>query len=250
MTIGYDQRGKQRRKDVYGKSQREVIEKKRKIETLSSNKSIPTPERLTVEAWVSCCIELRKPEIRPRTLENYGQYSKRINAELGRTLLSKLNPLQVQFFYSALAQQGLSPSVRQHLHDFLNASMKMGVIPTNPLNGVDRPKGGRVVEPKALEPAEAQKLIRDSKEEWLFPAIYLMMATGLRIGETLGLRWADLEGDKLHIRQTATVVNNRVVFGPPKTRRGVPTVYLSPDVMAILEQRRAEQELKRDVAKE
>lgn len=67
--------------------------------------------------------------------------------------------------------------------------------------------------------------------------------------ELLALRWSDWEGDYLHIRQTLSSVDNRLIFGTPKTARSKRSLPLPRDVKEVLEQRRTEQALERNLAK-
>ena len=75
----------------------------------------------------------------------------------------------------------------------------------------------------------------------LYAAFYLLIATGLRRGELLGLRWEDVQGDTLNIEQSLVVVKNKAQFSTPKTERGIRRVAISPDVIEVLEEHRARQ---------
>ncbi len=104
--------------------------------------------------------------------------------------------------------------------------------------GVEPPKVERR-EVKALRPEEARQIIEAVREHGHGPLYTLALATGLRQGELLGLRWADVDFDArvLHVRQTYGRVAG---FDRPKTdrsRRDVPV----PDfgIAALREQRPA-----------
>jgi integrase len=242
ITLGRTQDGKQRRRRVYANTRYEAAEKLKKLLPYSGRGTLPDAERITVEAWLERFIKLVEADRRPSTLEKYKDYFSKITKEMGNTLLSKVSAYQIQHFYSQLKGRGLSPSSRQHLHDFFNASLKrairLGLIDRNPMEAVDRPKGGRVTQPRALSPEEVQKLLEAAKDERYRDALYLIVTVGLRIGEAIGLQWSDLEDDKLFIRRTASLIRGKVVFGPPKTERGKRDFYLPRDVMAMLEQQK------------
>jgi integrase len=240
ITLGRTQAGKQRKRRVYAKTRYEAAEKLKRMLPYSGRGTVPDAERITLEAWLERYIAMVKADRRGSTVEKYQGYFKKIVPEMGKTLLSKVSAFQIQHFYNQLKEKGLSPSVRQHLHDFLHAALKrairLEIIDRNPMDGVDRPKGGRVIQPRALSPEEIQKLLEAAKGERYRDPLYLIVTVGLRIGEAIGLKWSDLEGDKLFIRRTGSVVDNRVIFGPPKTERGKRDFYLPRDVMAMLEQ--------------
>lgn len=54
----------------------------------------------------------------------------------------------------------------------------------------------------------------------------------------LGLRWKDLDGDTLYVRQSVITLNNRVAISTPKTQRGVRRIMVDPETLAVLEARR------------
>lgn len=66
---------------------------------------------------------------------------------------------------------------------------------------------------------------------------------GLRRGELLGLRWADVDLDaaELTIRQTVTRVAGSLQYQPPKTRRSRRTLPLPDPVVSALRLHRARQ---------
>ncbi len=74
-----------------------------------------------------------------------------------------------------------------------------------------------------------------------------MMATGLRRGEALALRWCDVDLDNrvLHVRQAATDVGGKLVVSAPKTKGSADWVGLNPRVVAALSRQRARQDLER-----
>ncbi|HSH61053.1 MAG TPA: site-specific integrase [Acidimicrobiales bacterium] len=72
----------------------------------------------------------------------------------------------------------------------------------------------------------------------------LMVSTGLRRGEALGLRWedVDLHADRLSVVQTAS---NRAYLSEPKTATGRRSVSLHPEVVLALARHRLRQDEER-----
>lgn len=83
--------------------------------------------------------------------------------------------------------------------------------------------------PQGLSPAQARALLdaaRGARNEALY---VVALHTGLRQGELLGLKWADVdlsgETGRLSVRRSLKKVEGGLAFGPPKngaSRRGVP----------------------------
>jgi integrase len=74
------------------------------------------------------------------------------------------------------------------------------------------------------------------RDDRLYGAWQLAALTGMRRGEILGLRWADLdlEGGWLSVRQTLVVVDNQPRISEPKTARGRQRIALDPESVATL----------------
>ncbi|BBJ46893.1 hypothetical protein SSPO_096110 [Streptomyces antimycoticus] len=72
--------------------------------------------------------------------------------------------------------------------------------------------------------------------------VEVLIGTGMRKGEALGLHWADvhLPEGMLFIRCTLSAIdNNRLVLTAPKTRSSKDWIAISPRVAAALRRRRA-----------
>ena len=76
----------------------------------------------------------------------------------------------------------------------------------------------------------------------MFPIIFLALATGLRRGEVLGLRWSDvdLERRTLTVAQSLEQTRAGLAFKAPKTRRSRRTIALSPALVEELQAHRAQ----------
>ena len=67
----------------------------------------------------------------------------------------------------------------------------------------------------------------------------VMLLTGIRRGEAIGLHWGDVDLDDgaIHIRRAITLVDGELVVGPPKTDAGRRTVWLDPTTLERLHRR-------------
>lgn len=88
---------------------------------------------------------------------------------------------------------------------------------------------------------------RKSVEGDRLHAVWLLGLDGLRRGELLGLRWSsvDLEDGVISISEARVYVAGEVVESGTKTRRGVRTLPVSPEVLAALKALKAAQAAER-----
>jgi integrase len=71
----------------------------------------------------------------------------------------------------------------------------------------------------------------------------LLLLYRLRRGEVLGLRWSDIDGDTIHVRQQVQRIQGQLHVGPVKTRAGnrdLPLLGLAAHALA--DRREAQQQ--------
>lgn len=253
IVVGRDPRtGRLKRRYGSARTEREAVALLHKMLPAVGNGFTATPRDLTVKGWLTQYAKMRSPELRPRTRENHQYYIRRVGPSIGDLQLARLSPIHLRELHAALATDGLSSSVRQHIHHFLVSAfrdaVKLGVLPKSPMEAVDRPKSGRVVHSAVWEAAHVKRFLEVASGNRLYVAFYLMLACGMRVGEVLALQWSSVGHDMLQVKRTMSIVANRPSFGPPKTERGYRHVYLEEDVRQALLRRKEDQELERQLA--
>jgi integrase len=144
----------------------------------------------------------------------------------------------------------LSPaSVRRiysTLRSALNSAVKRRMLAHNPALHVELPRTA-LYRPVVWD-AQQVGIFLDAIQGHRLYALYgVVVLTGLRRGEALGLRWADVDLDEgvLHVRQQVVAVGTEVRIGPPKTKAGERTVALSEATVAMLREHQARQRRER-----
>jgi len=132
-------------------------------------------------------------------------------AELGHYVLADISPALLAEKRDKLAsgegrKEKRSPStVVRYMaaisHVFSIAVKEWGWLDDSPMRKVSKPKEprGRV---RFLSDDERKALLKASKEspsEYLYPIVVLALSTGMRQGEILSLKWADVNLDKHYI---------------------------------------------------
>ncbi len=127
--------------------------------------------------------------------------------------------------------------------------MRDDLIPRNVAAG-ERPRSSRQrEEAKALSPAQVRALLRAASGQRNEALYVVAVHTGLRQGELLGLKWADVDLDgkfpKLSVRRSLNVTEEGLGFGSPKNRVSRRSVPLNKTVVAALRAHRARQSAQR-----
>ncbi|WP_405890331.1 site-specific integrase [Streptomyces sp. NBC_00133] len=109
------------------------------------------------------------------------------------------------------------------------------------------------VTPKEVRPLDATEvrlLLKTAKSHRLYTLWLVLVSTGLRRGEVLGLTWSDLDlaGGQLRVRRNVQRIRRELIFGTPKTTRSIRTVSLPKHCVRALTQHREQQERERRVA--
>jgi integrase len=127
---------------------------------------------------------------------------------LGFLPLQDLQPVQVQHFYNTLQAQGLSPRTVHYCHVLLHGALsraeKNNLVARNVSTLVELPRMERK-DMRTLTMEQVSGILLPAiAADRLFAAILLLFGTGLRRGESLALRWedVDLQQGLIHVRQT------------------------------------------------
>jgi len=186
--------------------------------------------------------------VRPATYASYQRVVQlHLIPGLGHLRLARLSALEVQRYLNQKTEDGASPRLVQYIHSILrnalNRAVKWQLVPRNVATLVDPPRGGGVaIHP--LAPDAAARLLeagRHHPHEYLYA---LMLATGLRVGEALALRWQDVDLDKglLGVRHTLERLPGQPWrLTEPKSASGRRTIPLIGPAMVALRAQRARQ---------
>jgi integrase len=211
------------------------------------------PDKLTVseflQGWERDWVSLN---VSPKTAERYSDLMRlHVRPHIGNHSLQKLRPLDLSSLYAKLLKEGrgnrgLSARTVGHVHRVLHRALgfavRWNVINQNPAGTVAPPP----VEQTEVEILSAEQVcvVLDSFEGFtLYPIISLALATGMRRGEILALRWKDLnlEAIKLRVEQSLEQTKEGIRAKAPKTRHGRRSISLPASTVDMLRGYRREQ---------
>jgi integrase len=103
---------------------------------------------------------------------------------------------------------------------------------------------------KPLTADEARAVLRAAQPDRLYALYAVALAVGLRRGEALGLRWADVDlaGSMLYVREAVHRVNGSLTIGPVKTADSERVVALPAPLVQALRQHKEAQAAERERA--
>lgn len=140
----------------------------------------------------------------------------------------------------------MSPKTIKHLRDLLrvalNDAIERRLIEHNAAVGANPP---RVVKHQVvpLTPVEAKQLLAAVQNHRLAALFTVALASGLRLGEALGLHWndVDLDAGRLHVRQALQRVAGEWKLVEPKTERSRRSIPLPAVAVEALREHRRRQ---------
>ena len=250
--------GKAIYRNVLGRTQAEVREKLKAAIGEAQGLDAAKTGKYTVGQWMDVWYEnYAKIKVRPSSHQTYrGYIENHIKPNIGSMPLNKLSSLELQKFYKKLLNRGrvtrleaknqpkgLSPKTVRNIHQILESAMKLAqeqkLIIKDPTAGCALPKVEKK-EMKTLPVEQLASFLREARESGVFELYYLDLATGLRRGELLGLKWTDIDLEKgeLQVKRQVVRIEGKIVEAPLKTKNAYRTLPLAEDVTAILKQQR------------
>lgn len=178
--------------------------------------------------------------LRPSTIKGYASKVRTVEIALGDVRLDRLSGARLDDAYIAWLKQGLSPSSVHHLHRTLHRALavavRRGVLHTNPADRAEPPKVPRVRFP-TLTVAQARAVLKTARGRRNEARWWLALVLGMRQGETLALRWddVDLHGGVIHVTHD--------------TKAQLRALPLPPSVAQVLRAHKAVQEAEKAVAR-
>lgn len=224
----------------------------------AKGKSYASPSKQRLDGFLQDWLDRRSRDLKPTTMDRYRSLvATHVLPVMGSTALADLTPLAIEDMLAGITEgrrrKAVSGRVAQQARMVLGRALKdavrLGLLPANPVDRTERPKHtGRKA--RAFTPDQLDKLFEAAKDSKLLPFLELASYTGMRRGELLGLKWADvdLRAGVLTVRRTIAARYKGESIQPPKTKAGERKVTLPSLAIEALEEQRRRQSDERLVA--
>jgi len=209
------------------------------------------PSKTTVAEYLTLWLEsYARHNTRPSTYASYESYTRtHLVPAFGSITLTRLMPAHLQNFYGAKLRGGrmdgktggLSPRTVKYLHSIMREALQhafeQGLVYRNVADAVKPPKGTRP-QVQVWNATDARTFLTMAQDAPYAPLWLVLLTTGMRRGEALGLRWQDVDMAKglIRVHQTLVDVNGTVSIGEPKTKSGRRTIELDSSCVAALKE--------------
>ncbi|MBI3977171.1 MAG: site-specific integrase [Chloroflexi bacterium] len=207
----------------------------------------PDGAKVTVGAYVAQWLSNTAPSLKPGTQESYAHIVKEHLSKLAKIRLTDLRPDHVQAIYAEKLADELAPrtvrNIHNVLHHALDDAMKAGLVARNVCDAVTAPKAHQS-EMKVWTPEQARVFLASVQGHRLEALYRLALSCGMRAGEILALRWADvdLKARRLHVqRSIRRIAKQGIAVTEPKTAHGRRQIVVPINVAESLKEWRKRQ---------
>ena len=219
-------------KELYARTEKEAMAKLQQALYEQKQGTLVTASQQSLQAHMEHWLQIKRLELKDDTYNYYRVYTETyILPSLGHIRLQKLTVAQIQSFYADLLKE-LSANTVRIIHGILRGALDAAVrsrkIASNPCKLVTPPSAVEK-ELAYLTLEQAERLLETARNHTLECLLTLAIATRLRQGELLALRWPDIDFSKatLLVARSLSYCNpagsgyGHKVEGP-KTARTIP----------------------------
>ena len=203
------------------------------------------PPDMTVTEWFEFWISHIVGDLAPNTKRNYRErYKQNIQPIIGTMLLSDVKPMHCKKVLLSMDADYAGSTIRQTyitMGTMFKAAKMNDLIAKHPMDGVRFTKPVRATDDiKFLTRDEQRVFLETAKRSHNYNQYALILETGLRTGEMIGLTWdaIDFQNRTLTVNKTLEYRHKQHFWraGPPKTQQSYCTIPLTDRAYEILKE--------------
>ena len=194
-------------------------------------------------------LQIRGGDNKPSTIAYYEYVAQNIKDYFAGMVMQNISPAFIQKYlvylrnnFKSKSGKPLSAETLHHHYRVLNMifsyAERLEMIEKNPMDKVDAPRKDRkpVDAMNKEQAAQFFEMLADCPLDFRC-MLHLLITTGIRRGECIGLKWADLDekhGTITIARNVTYTPESGTVIGTPKTSNSLRTIPIMPSTMQLL----------------
>lgn len=198
---------------------------------------------MTVDKWFTHWIENIVCDLAPNTKRNYRErYKWNIQPVLGPMCIGDVKPMHCKAVLNRMETTYAGSTIRQTyitMGTMFKSTVMNDIIGKPPMNGVRYTKPARAVDDiKYLTVEEQEKFLEVAKHSHNYRQYVLLLETGLRTAELIGLTW-----DSINWKKHTLTISKSLEYrhsqgyrrtGPPKAKKSYHTIPLTDMAYSVL----------------
>jgi integrase len=223
-----------KRYHVYGKSEKEAIEKKAVLKSELENGKVIISKNTQVKTWIKEWIETYKAgDVNDRWLNDIkGICNNFIVPNIGHLPLKSVKPIHIKKILNSISNY--SRSYNAKIYDILNQIFKTAVennlLSSNPMIGIKKPQGVTPSKRRPITPYEHDITLKVSEYHRGSLFVLIMLYCGLRPQEVVPLTWKDINFKDCTLTINKALKSDGTVQPYTKTFAGMRKVPV-PDIL-------------------
>ena len=207
------------------------------------HENIFVPPDMTVDVWFEFWIAHIVGDLAPNTRRNYRErYEYNVKPLIGGMQLTDVKPMHCKMVFNRMEASYAGSTIRQTyiaMGTMFRAAVMNDMIQKHPMDGVRYTKPVRAPDDiHFLTRDEQIRFLEVAKRSHNYNQYALILETGLRTGEMIGLTWdaIDFEKRTLTVNKTLEFRHGEQYWraGPPKTQHSYRTIPLTDRAYEIL----------------
>ena len=212
-------------------------------DVLMNDSALPSFNNMTVKEWFDFWMNNIIPDLSDNTRRNNrDRYERNIGPVIGNLKIGDVRPLHCKKVLLDMEDDYAGSTIRQTyitMGTMFKSALMNGVIPKHPMDGVRYTKAVKgMADIKFLSVDEQEKFLEMAKKSRNYSQYALILETGIRTGELIGLTWdmVDFKNKRITIDKQLEYRHGRKSWkaGPPKSLAGYRDIQLTSCAYGIL----------------
>ena len=204
---------------------------------------VPAPTVMTVDQWFEKWITVLLKDRAPNTLRNYRErYERNIQPVIGRKSLTDVKPIDCATVFNDMEESYAGSTIYQTyicMGAMFKAAIANKLISEHPMDTVNINIPVRSADDiRFLTLDEQRRFLEVAQKSHNYAQYALILETGLRTGELIGLTWDAIDWERRTLTVTKTLEfrhkQKEWRAGPPKSKSSYRTIHLTKRACSIL----------------